>query len=193
MKNGKAIFLGLGVLVLAMVAVGVLFLLNSRPAQTTQPPNTPRSGGAASAGNTEKATPDPLDDSGAEPLPNVPVDQGDKVATVDQLDDSAPNTNNPNIPPAREGMVTLPGTAWTQMTSDEKYKFCSDNTWQISNPNDTVTGTGTFEQTDAVLVMSGAGDPRTYQLTWDSAASVLELKQGDAIMNLAYKGASNCP
>lgn len=194
MKNGKFLWIALGVVVLVVVAGGVLVFMNSGSSQTVQPPNTARTRNPAVAGstndNSKASGQDPLDDSLADTLPNPTVQ--------DPLDDSSANSNNPNVPPANappanEGMVNLPDSAWVQMESDEQYKFCADNKWQISDKAGTVTGAGTFEQQGATVVLSGDGDPRMYEMTWDSAAAVLALKAGDTTFNLAYKGAAGCP
>lgn len=203
MKNGKILWIALGAVVLVVIAGGGLFFLNSRPSQTVQPPNTARARNTAVQRTTDVGSgnsQDPLDDSLEDTLPNPTPNSGaqPEPSEQDPLDDSAPNTNNPNVPPAQappasEGMVNLPNSAWVQMASDEQYKFCADNKWQISDKAGTVTATGTFEQQGATVVLSGDGDPRMYELTWDSTANVLSLKTGDTTFNLAYKGAGGCP
>lgn len=203
MKNGKFLWIALGVVVLVVVAGGLLFFMNSRPSQTVEPPNTARTRNTAAARTTDissGSTQDPLDDSLGDTLPNPTANSGTQPepSAQDPLDDSSANSNNPNVPPgnappANEGMVNLSDSAWVQMQSDEQYKFCADNKWQISDKGGTVTGTGTFEQQGATVVLSGDGDPRMYEMTWDSAAAVLALKSGDVTFNLAYQGAGGCP
>lgn len=186
----KAVYVIAGVLVvLAVVAIGAVLFLNSRSPQGPAPQsNTTRVRNTSVA--VENATRDPQDDSPGEEIPNAPPAQ-------DPLDDSPGEGNNPNIPPeasppASGGMVSLPDTAWVQQASGERYEFCPDNRWQRSDENDTVTATGTFEQTTTTLVLSGDGDPKTYQITWDPAASVLAMQAGETTLNLDYDGASDC-
>lgn len=201
MKTGKFYPLVLVLLTLLLVVLAACGGGgdNSDSSQNTEPTNTPRTRNTAVPRGNDN-TQDPLDDSTENTLPNnTPANQGG----TDQLDDSPANSNNPNtktsnpppenVPPSNEGMVSLPDTAWLQMESDEQYKFCADNKWQVSNKGGTVTGTGTFEQQGATVVLSGDGDPRMYALTWDPAARVLAMKAADTTFNLAYKGASGCP